>query len=208
MAMNITVAEAKEALKGLEEFLANKQQKIRMLVADIQKAMKKGDYQAVKSLNNWITRHFEGIKETEIQIEEFQYELKLAEELEAEGEGWNVVVDFLEQMYTDDMVWYKELKALSYEERSKATKVVQMIAGLNEEQAKKLFRQDVTLRFHKLVIAVKNKAGDHIQKFDLERNDNGGLDGFITGEKATVRLETIIAGGYNIQRAHYRTLVK
>lgn len=208
MAMNITVAEAKEAIERLEEFVANKQQKIRMLVADMQKAVKKGDYSSISSLNKWITRHFDSIKETEEQIEEFTYEMKKAEALETEGEGWNVLIDFLDGLYESDMKWYRELKELSYEERKGETKVVQMIAGMTEKEAHKLFRHDVTMRFYKVVGSVKNKAGEHIQQIDLERNDNGGLDGVVVGDVKTVRLETIIAGGYNIQRAHYRTLVK
>lgn len=39
-------------------------------------------------------------------------------------------------------------------------------------------------------------------------NQNGELNGIIIGTNGRVRIETISAGGYNIQRFHYRVLLK
>lgn len=39
-------------------------------------------------------------------------------------------------------------------------------------------------------------------------NQNGELNGIIIGTNGKVRIETISAGGYNIQRFHYRVLLK
>lgn len=37
--------------------------------------------------------------------------------------------------------------------------------------------------------------------------DDGGFNGIVVGEKGTVKITTIIAGGYNIQVLHFRVLV-
>jgi hypothetical protein len=37
---------------------------------------------------------------------------------------------------------------------------------------------------------------------------DGSINGTVSGHEDTVNVYSIIAGGYNIQKAHYRVLVK
>lgn len=61
----------------------------------------------------------------------------------------------------------------------------------------------------KLLIARVNKAvGIIVKALNLNVGVNGELNGYIEGENGTCKIETIYAGGYNIQCLHYRVLVK
>lgn len=55
---------------------------------------------------------------------------------------------------------------------------------------------------------VKNITGDVIDVSELTLNTDHALDGVVTGKLGRARVETIIAGGYNIQCEHYRAIVK
>lgn len=54
---------------------------------------------------------------------------------------------------------------------------------------------------------VKNVIGQPTDYSNVRYNGNA-LNGFIVGEYGKCEVETITAGGYNIQRLHYRVLVK
>lgn len=61
----------------------------------------------------------------------------------------------------------------------------------------------------KMLIARVNKAvGIILEAKALYVGVNGELNGYIKGENGTCKIETIYAGGYNIQCLHYRVLVK
>lgn len=55
---------------------------------------------------------------------------------------------------------------------------------------------------------VKNITGEVIDVSELTLNTDHALDGVVTGKLGKARVETIIAGGYNIQCEHYRAIVK
>lgn len=57
------------------------------------------------------------------------------------------------------------------------------------------------------IMIIKNRIGS-IQKVDyIKENPNRGIDGNYTGDKGNITINTILAGGYNIQELHFRTLV-
>ena len=53
---------------------------------------------------------------------------------------------------------------------------------------------------------VTKKVGDIVDYHDLYLN-GPAINGVVVGEKGTTRLETIMAGGYNIQRLHLRVIL-
>lgn len=71
-----------------------------------------------------------------------------------------------------------------------------------------ILEKDAKSRIAKLIAKVEKKAGKIVDARDLYFGSDGTLNGIVVGEKETVRVETILAGGYNIQCLHYRVLVK
>jgi hypothetical protein len=57
------------------------------------------------------------------------------------------------------------------------------------------------------IMIIKDRIGNIKEVDFLMENKNRGIDGKYTGEKGTITINTILAGGYNIQELHYRTLV-
>ena len=55
---------------------------------------------------------------------------------------------------------------------------------------------------------VMDLAGNIIDASDLRIGKNGEINGIVIGDKNKVKVETISAGGYNIQCYHFRVLVK
>ena len=70
-----------------------------------------------------------------------------------------------------------------------------------------LVERDVEIKYIDLLEKVKDITGRINDAGCLRINPKGELDGFITGEKGTAKINTFGAGGYNIQRYHYRTKV-
>lgn len=71
-----------------------------------------------------------------------------------------------------------------------------------------ILEKDAKSRITKLIAKVEKKAGKIVDARDLYFGSDGTLNGVVVGEKETVHVETILAGGYNIQCLHYRVLVK
>lgn len=72
-----------------------------------------------------------------------------------------------------------------------------------EDNIKKIEKASVLIAHR-----VSNKCGEIIDASNLYIGLNGEPNGFIIGKKGRSVVETIVAGGYNIQILHYRVLVK
>lgn len=68
------------------------------------------------------------------------------------------------------------------------------------EREKKVKYDDIINRANAICGAIKDATG-------LSVGEKGELNGLVIGERGNARVETIGAGGYNIQCYHYRTLI-
>lgn len=86
----------------------------------------------------------------------------------------------------------------------------------NEEKLNKILDKDVEYKYNDFVNKIKEKAGEIQDVSGLKIAGNGIINGVVIGDKHTVKVETILAGGYNAnvivnvkrgQILHYRVLV-
>lgn len=78
------------------------------------------------------------------------------------------------------------------------------------EASNKRSSADMIVEMQKLDILTRawSKVGRVNKLVMAHIGSDGSFNGYIEGEKGKVHIETILAGGYNIQRLHYRVLVK
>lgn len=77
-----------------------------------------------------------------------------------------------------------------------------------QERIEKLIQHDAEVKEQTLIARVNKAVGIILEAKALYVGVNGELNGYIKGENGTCKIETIYAGGYNIQCLHYRVLVK
>ncbi len=76
-----------------------------------------------------------------------------------------------------------------------------------EERLQKIINREAKAKEKKLIARVNKEVGSIVKALDLKIGVNGELNGTIQGENGVCRIETIYAGGYNVQCLHYRVLV-
>ena len=80
---------------------------------------------------------------------------------------------------------------------------------LTDEQIKRKNKVAAQSYIIDLISRVKKKCGTITDYSGIQLDSNGkSLNGMIKGTKGSAYVETIVAGGWNIQRLHLRTIVK
>lgn len=114
--------------------------------------------------------------------------------------------------YEDKWSWknhlYYKWKEDYYSQIAPLTKDIYQYGGKwDDAKLNKTLDKDVQFKYEDFVRRITEKAGTIQDAAGLHIGNNGIINGCVIGDKHTVKVETITAGGYNIQRLHYRVLV-
>jgi hypothetical protein len=107
----------------------------------------------------------------------------------------------------------KDYRVASKELSSKVSKSMYMFMtnyfNLNhfQKDLNELLEKELKNKKENLIMRVEAKGGKIIDAINLTLGNDNSLNGYIKCENKDVKVETIFAGGYNIQCLHYRVLV-
>lgn len=213
-----SVQELKDLIKWEEHSIEYHEEQMLKAGRAVARNTERGDLKGIERFGKEIVAESKKVAKAKKELKALKEELKLAESEAIKNDtSLQPVKDFLETIYQKDLEFHSWAKETFYKEyEGSQTRAIKEgwsktsidIARMSKEDAEKLFLNDLDVRYKKIEQAVKEKAGENIDTVKLDRNFNQGLDGWITGDKGTIQFQTILAGGYNIQRLHYRTIIK
>lgn len=147
------------------------------------------------------------------QIADSQEMLKDAketlEEVEKKEEAtkpeYKQIKEFIETWKNEEIEWF--LRKYESGDREDCSKQDIKMLEQGMDYIVKVLDQDAQIRLATLIAQIKDRAGEVVD-CKLTRNGNNGYDGWIKGTRESFAIQTILAGGYNIQRLHYRTIFR
>lgn len=173
-------------------------------------------------LEDDIERNKKEIEETKISLE--KYEAQMAGELEKEEIFLKEIPESMKQLQVELVdrwdTWdieereriKEDKRTLPYEEFHKKYSFYQTeMIYKTDEQIHSNNIQDAKMFILNLFYRVKHITGEVTSWDDIRLTfGNAGpvLNGYVEGKEGRCEVESICAGGYNIQRLHVRTLVK
>ena len=86
-------------------------------------------------------------------------------------------------------------------------KRVPVFYEIDEKLLGETLDKEMKAKYKDLVKRITSKVGNIVDASNLHIGAKGTIDGIVVGDKGKVRIETVYAGGYNIQCLHCRVLV-
>lgn len=144
----------------------------------------------VKSAMEMIQRNNTDIRLAKQKVEEWENKVVAEKEvITGSKNAPQVIIDFVNQ--------YGEL----------VKKWLKCYTDMTDEQINKQVEADKQAKIFMLNARVEKITGKITNADNLRVSEKGDLTGYIEGEKGKAQVQTILAGGWNIQCYHYRTLV-
>lgn len=152
----------------------------------------------INFLNGWADRVFDWY------CKEFaNYQVAFAD--------YKIKVARLQERYTYSRDSYKEYKEIKKKFESRWNFLYGYITDkckLDTEKLRKELEQDKKAKYDDIINRTNKIVGTITDAAGLRVGEKGELNGRIEGTRGTAIVETIGAGGYNIQCFHFRTLIK
>jgi len=199
------LAEAQRILEGHQEKLQAEQKKEDFINNNIPQVIRDFLENWKEMVIEWHVRKYDAFVKFSKELDEKQK--KAYEEVGVRSGSFPNTVErkALKEMGLD----YDTVKAKKA--RFAGGTVLYMDTFYNEEERlawlEKTVEADKRAKMIDLMNRVNDVVGTITDATGLEISEKGNLDGIIKGTKADAKVETIGAGGYNIQCFHYRTLV-
>ena len=193
-------------LKRLEAMIAADRVKLEEKLGEIAKQAAAGE---PKKLTRLLKEQIEAVDFIKYVTESTEFFKGLIrdkiKEIETQEPKYEVIKAFVEKWRETTTAWYLDKKENGFEGDDK-----HILALLNEspEMIERIIEREALARLVKLIHQIKDKTGEVIECHLTTSPSLEGFDGKIKGEKRTVYINTIYAGGWNIQKLHFRVLIK
>ena len=137
----------------------------------------------------------------------------LKNELETlQSTKWNLMTEYkLETRKPRQEIpadYSEAIEAVGKFKMSLAASALKIISDRNPKAIVKAVSKEALNKKANLIKRIEKKAGKIVDCGFLTLGVDGNINGYVQGETKQVTVQTIYAGGYNIQKLHYRVLVK
>lgn len=223
--LRITLKDIEDVQKALEGYKAQ-------MVAETEKANSRNVPAIVEFLNNWKVRMYNFYKSSENGLITYFNEKEALHDLYGKINGWSYSLEtasaeqvayenarkafrnkcrgyFEKQAYTNR--WgkpdHKEVKTRDGEYEWLAHYTVEGTLEGALERLEKELTQEWNRKYDFIIERTNKIVGTITDASNLKVGMKGDLNGYIIGTKGVAKVQTIGAGGYNIQCFHFRTLI-
>jgi Multidrug resistance efflux pump len=206
------IKSAKRRLKDAEETLANWKRKLNEELEKERFLSENTPAAIIEFLDQWKEQAREWYIRAHARYWQLREELKAAKQAAIErykqenpgapAFGWK-----LDNYVKNDA----DVKSASKAIAQLGNSVETMASYYNEEDRlawlDRVLEQEKKTKLYDLIQRIHSTVGTILDATGLSISPKGNLDGIVTGEHGRAKIETIGAGGWNIQCFHFRTLV-
>jgi len=153
----------------------------------------------------WFKEEYQKLKEYHKELSKKEKEFRLWQE---ETHIYHYGKEYKEKQKELGIDHETQAKKLSSSFHSFTLKLYQLYRNSWEKELEREIEKDKNVKRQFLVSRVKKITGKITDAHNLYIGLNGEINGFVIGENGKAKVETISAGGYNIQCWHFRVLVK